>query len=611
MLDGRSSWYLNILGRLKPGASFEQARTGLATIARSVYEPVVPEHWTAAEQDEFRTLGLTIRPAAGGLSSLRGQYRDALYILLVVVGVVLLIACGNVAQLLLARSATREHELAVRLALGSGRGRLMRQVLTESVLLSILGAAVGLLFARWATGLIVALMSLGRNPVSLDLSLDPRVLGFTMLVAIATGVLFGLVPAWRSGRVDPQNAMRGAGRGSIGDTRHRGQRLVVATQLGLSLVLVVAAGLLIGSFRRLNAIDPGFNRDGVLLVKASWSSIGLDSTRQAAFPRELLERVRALPGVQSASASLVTPISGSFWNDFMQVDGFVPKSERDALVWFNAVSDGYLDTFQTRLIAGRDLTPLDRRGGQKVALVNESMARRFFGEVSPVGKVMRADLHGTQGPAITIVGVVEDAKYGALNEELRPGAYLPLDQEQLWGPEVNLALRTGGAPAALVPAVTRALTEVNPGIMLEVVTLDNQVAASLARPRTLALLSSFFGGLALLLALIGLYGVISYGVTRRRDEIGVRIALGGSREGVLRMVAAEAGGMVLLGIVIGVPLTLASVRLVGAFLYDVTPTDAATLTGAALTLAVAAMLAAAVPAWRAASVDPMVALRKE
>jgi predicted permease len=611
MLDGRSSWYLNILGRLKPDVPFAQARTGLATIARSVFEPVVPEHWTAAEQEEFRASGLTIRPAAGGLSSLRGQYRDALNVLFVVVGVVLLIACGNVAQLLLARSATREHELAVRLALGSGRGRLMRQVLTESVLLSLLGAALGLLFARWATGLIVALMSRGRNPVSLDLSLDPRVLGFTMLVAIATGVLFGLLPAWRSGRVDPQGAMRGAGRGTVGDTRRRGQRFVVATQLALSLVLVVAAGLLMGSFRRLNAVDPGFSRDNVLLVKASWSSIGLDSARQQAQPREFVQRMRGLPGVQSAAASLVTPISGSFWNEFMQVDGFVPKSERDALVWFNAVTDGYLDVLQTRLIAGRDLSPQDRRGSQRVAVVNEAMARHFFGEVDPVGRVMRTDLHGTHGPPITIVGVMEDAKYASLSEEARPSAYVPLDQEPLWGPEINVALRFDGSVSALVPAVTRAFAEADPAIMLEVATLDGQVSASLARPRTLAMLSSFFGVLALLLAIIGLYGVISYGVTRRRDEIGVRIALGASRQGVLRMVAAEAGGMVALGVVIGVPLTLASVRLLAAFLYGVTPTDAATLAGAAAVLAVVAMGAGAVPAWRAASVDPMVALRKE
>jgi predicted permease len=289
----------------------------------------------------------------------------------------------------------------------------------------------------------------------------------------------------------------------------------------------------------------------------------------------------------------------------------VPKSERDALVWFNAVTDGYLDVLQTRLIAGRDLSPQDRRGSQRVAVVNEAMARHFFGEVDPVGRVMRTDLHGTHGPPITIVGVMEDAKYASLSEEARPSAYVPLDQEPLWGPEINVALRFDGSVSALVPAVTRAFAEADPAIMLEVATLDGQVSASLARPRTLAMLSSFFGVLALLLAIIGLYGVISYGVTRRRDEIGVRIALGASRQGVLRMVAAEAGGMVALGVVIGVPLTLASVRLLAAFLYGVTPTDAATLAGAAAVLAVVAMGAGAVPAWRAASVDPMVALRKE
>jgi predicted permease len=487
----------------------------------------------------------------------------------------------------------------------------MRQVLAESVLLSLLGAAVGLFFARWATGLVVALMSLGRNPVSLDLSLDPRVLGFTMLVAIATGILFGLVPAWRSGRVDPQGAMRGTGRGTVGDTRRRGQRLVVAAQLALSLVLVVAAGLLLGSLRRLNAVDPGFNREGVLLVEANWSSLGLDSARQQALPREFLQRMRGLPGVRSAGASLVTPISGSFWNEFMQVDGFAPKSERDALVWMNAVTDGYVDALQMRLVAGRDLTPKDRQGGERVALVNKAMAQRFFPGADAVGRVMRTNEHGTRGPPITIVGVVEDAKYASLKEEAAPGAWVPLGQSELWGPEVHILLRTDGGMNALIPAVTRAFAEFDPAIMLEVATLESQVSASLARPRTLAMLSSFFGILALVLAIIGLYGVVSFGVTRRRDEIGVRIALGASRQGVLRMVVAEAGGMVALGIIIGVPLTLASVRLVASFLYGVSATDAVTLAGAALMLGAVAMLAAAVPAWRAASVDPMVALRKE
>jgi predicted permease len=499
----------------------------------------------------------------------------------------------------------------VRVALGAGRARVIRQVLTESVLLSFIGAALGLVFARWANSLIVGLLNQGRAAVVLDLSLDLPVLAFTMAVAAATGILFGIVPAWRSGQVDPQDAMRRAGRGTVGNTRHTVQRTLVAGQLALSLVLVVAAGLLMGSFRRLNGTDPGFNRHGVLLVNANWSSLRVDTARQQALPRQILERVRALPGVRSATASLVTPISGSGWADGIQVDGFVPKSARETVVWLNAVSDGFLDVFETDLIAGRDLTPQDRRGAQLVALVNQSLARRFFGDVTPIGKVLRLDEDGTLGPPITVVGLVEDSKYGTLNEQARPTAYFPLDQKDLWGPEVNFSLRTEGSVTALMPAVTRAFAEVDAGIALELATLESQVAASLTRPRTLAVLSTFFGVLALSLAIIGLYGVISYGVARRRDEIGVRIALGASRRGVLRMVAAEAGGMVVLGLVMGVPLALASVRLVESFLYGVTPTDPLTIAGSALALGVVAMLAAAVPAWRAATVDPMVALRKE
>jgi predicted permease len=528
--------------------------------------------------------------------------------------VVLVIACANVAQLLMARAAARRHEIAVRLALGSGRGRLARQLLTESVLLALMGAAAGLLFARWSSALVVGWLSQGGRAVSLDLSLDWRVFGFTIAVATATGILFGLAPVWRSSRVDPQTAMRGAGRGVVGDTRHRFARGIVIGQVALSLVLVVAAGLLVGSFRRLATLDPGFRSEGVLVAETSWSNVRLSEAEGRAYPRILLDRVRALAGVRDASASLVTPISGTSWNDDVVMDGAAGSESGDAPVFFNGVTDGYFATFGSALLRGREFTPMEGSDAPPVVLVNQTLAQRFFGESNPLGKRIRKVLHdslNSLGPAMEIVGVVEDAKYRRLNEETLATAYVPLEQTELWMPGVKIALRTDGDPNALIPGVTRAMHQVNPAIALEFTTLKRQVAASLARPRLLATLSGFFGLLAMVLAVIGLYGTISYSVTRRRNEIGVRIALGAARTGILRMVASEAGSMVVIGVVLGALLALAATRLIAAFLFGVTASDPVTLALSALTLATVAMAAGLVPAWRAAGVDPMVTLREE
>jgi putative ABC transport system permease protein len=606
LLDARSFWFLNVFGRLSPGGTLAQAQSGLAVVQRAVYEASVPTHWSADEQADFVENTLTVRPAATGMSAVRGQYRDALFALLVVVGVVLLIACANVAQLLLARATARQHEIAVRLALGSGRVRLVRQLLTESLLLALLGAAVGLLFARWSSEVLVRFLSQSGRAVVLDLSVDLRVLGFSILVAVVTGILFGLAPAWRSARVDPQSAMRGAGRGLVGRTRHRLAKGIVVGQVALSLVLVVAAGLLVGSFQRLTTLDPGFRAAGVLILSADWSNAGLSDTSAGGIPRTLLDRMRAVPGVRRAGAALLTPISGSSWNDFV-VDGVADEM----LVSLNGVTDGYMETLGTGLLAGRDFTPQDRADAAPVVLVNQTLARRFFGEASPLGKTISTTLHDSVGPPMEIVGVVADAKYRRLDEATHPTAYVPLEQTELWSAGVELALRTEGEPAALIPVITQAVREVNPAIALEFTTLSSQLATSLARPRLLATLSAFFGALALLLAVIGLYGTMSYSVTRRRNEIGIRVALGSARTGILRMVAGEAATVIAIGVVLGVVLALAAMRLVAAFLYGVTASDPLTLTLSALALSAVAMTAGLVPAWRAAGVDPTEALREE
>ncbi|MGD8699686.1 MAG: ABC transporter permease [Gemmatimonadales bacterium] len=607
ILDARSTWFLNVFGRLPTGASLAEARAALVAVAPVVFESTTPPQYSAREQARYRERTLEAAPAANGLSYVRGQYRDALFALLMVVGVVLLIACANVAQLLLARATARQDEIAVRLAMGSGRVRLARQLLTESVLLALLGAAVGAFFARRSSGIIVGFLSQGGRAVSLDLSLDLRVLAFTIAVATATGVLFGFAPAWRSTRVDPQMAMRGAGRGQLGDSRQRFAKGIVVGQVALSLVLVMAASLLVGSFQRLATLDPGFRPEGVLVVSADWSNLDLSADRERHLPRELLERMRAVPGVRDAGASLITPISGTSWNDDVVVDG-VPADEP---VWFNGVSDGYMRTLGTDLLAGRDFTPQDKAAAAPVVLVNQSLAQRFFGEASPLGKSISKSLHDSIGPPMEIVGVVEDAKYRRLDEPTLATVYVPFEQTESWRPSVDLALRCEGAPKALIPAVTEVMREIHPAIAVEFTALHDQLATSLARPRLLALLSGFFGGLALLLAVIGLYGTMSYSVARRRSEIGIRIALGSARTGILRMVAGEAGALVAIGVGLGALLALAATRLVAAFLYGVRASDPLTLALSALLLATVAIAAGLVPAWRAAGVDPMITLREE
>jgi len=611
LLEARSTWFLNVFGRLAPGTTPSEARGALAATAPAVFRAAVPAHYSPEERREFAETSLTAEAAANGLSLVRGQYREALLTLLVVVGVVLLIACANVAQLLMARATSRQHEVAVRLALGSGRARLVRQLLTESVLLALLGAALGTLFAHWSSRLVVGLLAQAGRAVTLDLSLDLAVLGFTIAVATATGLLFGLAPAWRSARVAPGRAIRGSGRGLVGDPRQRFARSIVVGQVALSFVLVVAAGLLVGSFRRLATADPGFRADGVLIASVGWSDLELSEARGATFPRELVERVRTIPGVRHASASLLTPISGTTWNDDVAFHEGALESRSEWPVMFNGVTDGYLETLGTRLLAGRDFTPGDGAGAPPVVLVSRALARRYYGEASPVGRRLSTFVHDSVGPAMEIVGVVEDARYARVDEDIGPAAYVPLEQTEPWSPSTDLALRTDAAPGALIPAVTSAMREIHPAITLEFATLEDQVAVSLARPRLLATLSGFFGGLALLLAVIGLYGTMSYSVARRRNEMGIRIALGSARTGILRLVAGEAGGVIAAGVSLGVLLAIAGTRLIGSFLFGVTPTDPRTLALSALILAAVAMGAALGPAWRAAGVDPMVALREE
>jgi putative ABC transport system permease protein len=614
-LDGRSRWWLRVMGRRDPAVSVEQLGARLAAIASAAYGATIPLRSAADIRARYATSTLGAIPAGTGLSLLRTRYSGALLTLMGAVALVLLIACANVANLLLARAAARQREVAIRMAIGAGRRRLVRQLFSESLLLALLGALAGLLVAHWATRGLVALIVTESTPVALDLSVNSRVLGFTVIVATITATLFGLIPAWRGTRVDPQTAMKAAGRGvAEGHARFTLGKALVAAQVALSLVLVVGAGLLLGSLRKLSTIDPGFRSDGVLVVDANLRRSNISPKDILRVRRELVERVRAIPGVRSASTASLTPVSGTGWNEFLVVDGFTPGSDPDALLsWFNEVGDGYFATLETRLLAGRDFDASDVPTAGKTAIVNDAAARHYFRTSSVLGRQFRTKIGDTTSAPLTIVAVVENAKYNNLREETSRIVYLPASQNTTYEPAMTLVVRAGteGNPLALAPAVRRAISTAQPAALLEFRPLSRQIATSLRRERLLGVLSGLFGAVALLLSMLGLYGVMSYAVARRRNEIGVRIALGAARGQVLRMVLGDVARVVAVGLVIGAAAALGSGKLVKSFLYGLEPTEPAVMVFAALLLGAVALAAGWVPAWRASRLDPMEALHEE
>ena len=611
-LDQRSTWYLRVIGRPKVGLTEAQLNARLAALSPAVFENTLPPGWAASQKKQYLARSIGVRSSLDALSSLRKSYAHALGVLMAMVGVVLLIACANVANLMLARATARQREMAVRVALGAGRGRLVRQLFTESLLLSLSGATLGLLFARWGSRLLVTMISTSDSPVELDLALDPRLLAFTTAAAVATGILFGLAPAWRATRVDPQTAMKAQGRGvAEGHSRLSLGKLLVVAQVALSLILVSGAGLLLGTFRKLATLDTGFRTDDVLIVYTNLRGGRELHDDARLLSNGILDALRSVPGVRSASSSTLTPIGGSAWNDQVVVEGHTAASIDDELVYMNAVSDGYFATMSSNLVAGRDFGPRDTPTSPKVAVINETMAKRFFAGRSALGQTFRTRRGDGFSPPVEVVGIVRDAKYRTLREAPEPTAFYAANQDTSFGTYAAYELRTSGDPLAFAGAAKAAIARVAPRASLQLTTLQRQVSESLTRERLLATLSGFFGALALLLATIGLYGIMTYTVARRRNEIGIRIALGAARSRVIRLVLGEVGRMVALGLLLGVAGALAATRLVTSLLYGLNPNDAPTLVASAVLLAAVAVLAGYLPARRAARVDPVTALREE
>jgi putative ABC transport system permease protein len=611
-LDRRSWWWLSIIGRVKPGISHDQLKARLAVLSPQVFGGAVPD-WSPADQQNFRQRVLLSVPAATGTSYLRTQFKRPLDILMGVVGLVLLIACANIASLMLARASARHKEIAVRKALGASRARLIRQLLTECLLLSTAGAGLGILFARWGTLLLVGFISTGDNQVFLDLSFDWRILTFTAAVAIFTGLLFGALPAFRSTRVSLTSAMKGS---QAADAERRAKfrpgKWIVASQVALSLVLLVASGLFLRSLVKLVTLDAGFDRNNVLLVHANLHSAKVPLEKQSALFDEVEKRLRALPGVVSASRSVMTPVSNYVWNNELQVDTPNPPTGDAALAFFNFVSPGYFGTLRTPLLAGRSFTYGDTETAPLVAVVNETLARKFFPNGDALGKYFRVRPEpGNTAPPIQVVGLIKDAKYESLREEAHATAYFPIAQITEHAEEQVFELRTAARPSAMIAAVQGAVASVSKTIPLDFSTLAQQVDDSLVQERLLATLSTFFGALALVLAMIGLYGALSYLVTQRQREFGIRMALGAPQDSILRLVMRDVIVVLAGGLAAGACISFLVVGVLQKMLFGLAARDTMTLLACIGVLSAVAFFAAYLPARRATRIDPMVALRYE
>lgn len=604
-------WWLAIMGRLKPGWTVQRASAQLAVISPGIFQSSVSKVWDPDDAKRYGELKLEARPAAAGLSDLRNDYEDPLWMLLAIAGLVLLIACANLANLMLARASGREREIAVRLALGASRGRLIRQLLVESLLLSVAGAAAGSLLAAQLSRVLVSFLSTDVTPLFVDMSTDWRMFAFLTGAAVLTCLLFGLVPAIRATRTAPAGAMKTGGRGMTeGRERFGLRRVLVVSQVALSLVLLVGSLFFVRSLQFLMNLDAGFRQDGIVQTAIDGEKLKLVEARRAPFRADLLARIRAVPGVESAAIAAIVPVSGSGWNQGVHMDGQQRSANKNSM--FNRVSPGYFETMGTPLRAGRDFNDHDTVSAPIVAVVNEAFARKYTNGDNPVGKAFRFDWKASErDKLIQIVGLVKDAKYYNLREEFRATVYLCDSQSAYPDPDPQILVRSSLPLTALLPAIRETVERVDPNISFDFKSLKTQIGWSLQRERLMAALSGLFGLLALVLATVGLYGVMSYNVAKRTQEIGIRMALGAGGQRIAQMILRDAMIMLGIGLVVGLGISLYAARAVKAMLYNLKPTDPATFAMAAGALAIVAVAASYLPAWRASRLDPMVALREE
>jgi predicted permease len=610
-LTERANWWLGFMARLAPGQTIASVQQDLERAKPAIRAATLPD-WPAKVLATYLTEPMLLDPAASGESDLRSTYVKPLEIILAVVGAVLIIACANIANLLLARATARHREFSLRLALGASRARIVRQLLAESAMLAAAGGAGGLVIARWGSGLLVHQIG-GRNPVALDLSADWRVFAFTAAVAIVTALLFGVAPAVGIGRVAPHEALKEQGRSVIGDRRLGIRNVLVVIQVSLSLALVVAGGLFVRTFQSLATSTIGLDVDPVLVATVNGNRLPVhDDAAVSARFNDLLDAVRATPGVAAATLSEISPLSGSRWNtSVQQPEGSEALPDREHWAWVNPVTPGWFSTYGVPILSGRDFDAHDMQGAAPVVIVDETFARKYLAGKPVVGARITApglDVATAQG--FTVVGLARDAIYGSVRWGFQPTVYFPLSQHST-AKRLTLGVRAaGGGPAALAPSIARTIARAMPEAGFTTRLLSDQVGATFRQERLLAMLAGFFGALALLLAALGLYGVTAYSVNRRRAEIGIRMALGADRVGVVRMVVGRVATLVAMGVVLGGALSFWASAFVTKLLFEVTPHDPVMFIGAAVVLASAALAASWLPARRAASIDPSKVLRE-
>jgi putative ABC transport system permease protein len=607
LLTQRSIWWLRIMIRLKPGQTEESGTALIRSLQREIREATLPDDWHPGELEHYLQEPLRLEAAANGDSYIRADYRRPLTTIMVVVGLVLLIACANLANLSLARASARHHELSVRLALGASRLRVARQLLTESLLLSSIGALLGLLFAFWGSRLLVDQLSTATLNVFLDLSIDWRVLGFTAAAAIATAVLFGTAPALRGARLQPAGALKTQERGVIAERTLAPAQVLVVLQVALSLVLLVGAGLFLRTFSSLANSTLGFDSAPILIARIEAPLARIPIVERPELFRKMLAAASGIPGVSSAALSDGTPLGNNTWNNLIELPDRPPMPPLERLTYFNMLSAGWFKTYGTPLLAGRDFTDADRPGSPPVAIVNEAFARRFNGGRNPVGMRVRQPHNVTR----EIVGYVKDAVYESLRAPVPPTLYMAYSQQTQRQATASVSVRAAsGSTALLARPLVAALTGVHGDLVITLRPLADQVGAMMVRERLLASLSGFFGGLALLLAGLGLYGLTAYSVSRRRAEIGIRIALGAAPGGIVTLVWRRAAALVVVGIAAGCAASLWASQFLGPLLFGLQPRDPVTLFSASLVLATIGGVAAWLPARRASRIDPARVLRE-
>jgi putative ABC transport system permease protein len=601
--QSRGAWYLSIIARLKPGATIEQASTEIAAIGRRL-------------ETEFPETNLNVKMTAVGLHEyLTGDIRPKLLVLLAAVGFVLLIACANVANLLLARAAARGGEIALRSALGAGRGRIMRQLLTESLVLAIGGGALGLLFAFWGTKLLLALQPAGIPRLEV-VRVDGMVVAFAALIAIATGIVFGMIPAVQATRGDLVSSLKEGGKGALASRRAGRMRAgLVVAEIALAVMLLAGAGLLMRSFARLQSVDPGFRTAESLTFRTALPSAAYRAEpERASFYQRAVERIAALPGVTSVGAISALPMSGTSFGFTFEIEGDAPpKPGEEPAMQTRVVTTDFFNAIGVPLLRGRGFTSADNADAQQVVMLNQAAVKRFFPNSDPIGR--RIILGWGRGPGRprnggVVIGVVGSVKQFGLDEVEQPEIYIPHAQQPMGG--MTFVVHTAVEPTTLAEPVRREIRALDPTLPVTALEpLESVVARSISQPRFYMLVLGIFATVALVLASIGIFGVVSYAVAQQTREMGIRIALGATRERVMRMVLGSAMRLALAGVVVGILAAIALSRTLESLLFDLSPTDPVTYAAVGIGLTMVALLASYTPAWRATRVDPVTALRGE